>query len=168
MFRGFVCVLTAAAVFWHSFVGCCAHHAHAAPPNFSSGNAGVASTAFHLAAATHGHGGACDCACGPHHARHARGPAGAISDSQRSGESPCRCPCENPVDCPQGSCAFITSQPAPEVTNMGSDGGPSMVVAAAAQAQQWRLAMVSSADEAPAPGNMGGRGRLCLIHVLVI
>lgn len=168
MFRGFVCVLTAAAVFWHSVVGCCAHHAHAAPPNITSENAGGASSAPHHAGATHEHRAACDCERGPHFATHAMHPAGAIPEAQRPCESPCDHPSENAAECPQGSCAFITSQPAPEVTSTGPDGWTSMVAVAAARAQQWRLAMFSSADETPAPGNTGGRDRLRLIHVLVI
>ena len=96
MLRGLMTIVTAAAVLWHTIVGCCAHHSHACN-DYSDCNSHVSHVAINDSCCHHESTGADELWC----------TDAVDTDVDSFPVTPC--PNDHDGCCTEGSCAFATS-----------------------------------------------------------
>lgn len=97
-------MVTAAAVLWHTLVGCCAHHAHVEP--LGSPQPGLAVEHSVGVPLPHANAHACSsCSC-RHQAKASRGGGRTAVIYVRKQTNPDKCPGDAPQHCCEPNCVF--------------------------------------------------------------
>lgn len=166
MARSLIAIVTAAAMLWHTVIGCCAHHSHGLLNSCDRGHR-MASAAYDAEAeAGHGCGGHRRAAAEPCRA-HSHRTTGTPERQSVDGEFPTHVPAGLPGGCPEGKCVFAApDHTGPTMTDLLAGAGPCLAWAELATGNGDSSAGVTRHDAAPPP--LGGLRAHLILGVLTL